>query len=139
MPIRDYNYSNVLNEPQPLNLTWFKLPMIENGSKLSIQFPKGVKQIDVPKYDDLKTVTLDDFDLQNNVNHYLSKVNVHRVPWYFWLILSVIAFVIFAIVACKCQKYFKRTCKSFEIPTVSYDHKNDQVNLEGDDDMGINE
>ena len=132
VPVQNFNYSESIAAPRPLNLSWFKLPAIRDGIPFSIVFPNGINQIDVPKYDDLETLTLDDNTLQDNVDQYLSKVGVHHFSWYWWLILFVFLLVTLTIAAYKCQKRFKLCSKSVNTPRVRYDNKTEQVDLEID-------
>ena len=85
--------------PEPIDLSWFKIP---NHTNPDLNLPAGIKKLNFPNYTNLHEPPVT--DIVSEIDEIQKNVETTPVPWYIWLAVAVAATIGFIFLICCLSK-----------------------------------
>ena len=120
--------------PEEIPLSWLEFP---NITLPELNLPARAKQIEFPDYEALKAPP--ESNILDQIDEIQKNIGVKAVPWWVWVLVSVISLLGLAALACYLKTCCPEAFTSFQTPSmkvqrpsVKYHASTEEIYIEAD-------
>lgn len=134
LPTTILRYNITVPPPEEIPLSWLEFP---NITLPELNLPAGAKQIEFPDYEALKAPP--ESNILDQIDEIQKNIGVKAVPWWVWVLVSVISLLGLAALACYLKTCCPEAFTSFQTPSmkvqrpsVKYHASTEEIYIEAD-------